>query len=765
MSSDEPRLRRNPFSNMAVAKITDVADAVDLTIETDAIRLATSYVSAYLSSDPAPGRPGTGDVITLLGDYGTGKTHLALRLVQRASRLLDDPARALYLDAPADNFLELYRRFMHKLGLAGVRRQVSDYYADIVAESLQNSGLTSDVVELLRNRELDPQQVVERLGLMESALLRDVRRALRRVTANDDFGTALTLLLRPGFDDMVWAWLTGGNPHAVLVERGISQPISGEADALEAMGVFVLLYGGRRGKFLLVVDELTKIFSGANQPEADTMAAFQAFLEVIANAGACLVLTGLPDFHGMLGPSIRQRIPHMVEMTSLSTDEVCDFIRLAQHAEFGRAELEPFTRESVRYLRDVAAGNPRDVIRICHHVFRLADDEAGRTGDGQTLVTAEMVREAARTRFGLLSSDDVDVLLRRLLDANGWSYQHRPYLGDNPDSKVDFWVTFADRVGGCAVLISKSILDSADLAAITRRLTAIRSAVPDVEVIVVVNGVLTDLMAAQLRESLGGEPLVYVERGFAESFRALLGMVSSRLVRDGDTDPIAGVRQRVDQINKQQSNLYGIIEQLAEQVDSVRSLSTRQLAAIQRELSRLARATAAVEPGDPDLPGEVDQLFQEAVDALDELTEFEVMLQDAFGTEETRTTEQIQRRLRTDGYFNAVGVATLARNSVLAFRASVGEWYRRERAGSAGQLSGPAETGLDALCRTYDDISEFVPLFRLEALFGLSPWGASGGVGSDLGRQARRRRVWTALESFSLRVRRAVLRSATTSGT
>ena len=770
--SELPPARRNPFSNMAVAKIRDFTGdgAVDLTVETDSIRLATSFVSAYLAAPP-PGahQRGGSDVIALLGDYGTGKTHLALRLVRHAGQVLGDPARAMYLDAPADNFRELYRRFMYKLGLDSVRKQVSDYYADIVAESLRDSGLTSDVVELLRARERDPQQVVEGLGLMESALLREVRHALRQVTANADFGTALTLLLRPGFDDVVWAWLTGGNPHPVLVERGITRPIRSEADALEAMGVFVLLYGGRRGKFLLVVDELDKIFSGADQPQTDITAAFQTFLEKIGDAGACLVLSGLPEFHGMLGPSVRDRIPHVVEMTSLSTDEVCAFIRRAHLAEFGRDELEPFTRDSARYLRDVAGGNAREVIRICHDTFRMADDEIRRTGDPHTLVTDDMVREAARARFGLLSTEDIDARLRRLLDANGWTYLHQHYLSGNAESKADFWVTFADRAGGCALLITRSILDSADFDTMTRRLTAIRGAVPDAEVIVIINGVLTDLMAAQLRETLGCEALVFIERSFDENLRALLGMVSKRLVRDGDSDPLHALRQRVDQIARQQSGLYGIIEQLAEQVDGVRTASARQLTAIHRDLSQWARArqtasTVEPEPGST-LPAEVEGLFQEAVDALDELTEFEVMLPDAFDEETTRTREPIQRRLRTDSYFDAVGVATAARTTVLAFRTAVEAWYGRVRPGSGRPLSGAAEAGLDAICRTYDDISEFIPLFRLEALFGMPPWDAGGAVAGDRHRLARRRRVSTALDGgFSLRVRQAVLRSAVISG-
>ncbi|CCH33641.1 hypothetical protein ABZ816_22430 [Actinosynnema sp. NPDC047251] len=758
--SDElPHLRKNPFSPMAVALIIDDVeddfDAVDVTIPTDAARQAIAHLDGYLRAEP-----GAGTVLAVLGDYGTGKTHLAVRLVRHARKALDDPSRALYLEATAESFVELYRRFMQRLGRDGVRAQVSDYYADIVAESLQSTGLTEDTVEWLGSRSMEPQEVVERLGLMESALLRTVQDKLRQVTNNKDFGTALTLLLRPGFEHAVWSWLLGGAPDQVLVERGITAPIDTEVAALEAMGVFALLFGGRQRRFVLAVDELDKIFSADSRPQARTMAAFQTLLQVFAKAGACLVLCGLPEFRAVLSPAVRQRIPYTVTMSGLGHAQVREFVLRAQEAVTGVSALAPFTPETVRYLRDVAGGNTRNVVRLCHRVFRLVDDRANATGDPDVTATDEMVRQAARDLFGSLSADDLDGSVRRLLDANGWEYWRNHLLGSGEESMADFWITFPDRDGGCAVLVTESLLDNADVTTVMRRVSAVREAESDAEVVLVVNGVLADGVAIQLREPLGREPLVYSERTFADDFTALVGAAGIVLTGETAQDPVSALRQRMDQLSRQQSSIYGFIEQLAEHVDGVRTSSDRQFSAIGRQLALLVGSTPAREAADHRLPGEVERLFRAAADALEGLIQVDLMLNEAFDFAPATTQEAVHRRLRTPEFTDAAAKAVFLQKSVLAFRGAVADWYRSQ--GEPGSSVSPdAEDRLEQLCGIYDDIVEFLPLFDLDPLFGLPPWSArSGGLVADVNQTARRNQVHEALRNLSPRVRRAVLKAS-----
>src|SRR5262249_46812060 len=151
--------------------------------ETATIRQATEYLAAYLDAGPASG---PGMVIAVLGEPGTGKTHLAARLIRQARRVLADPAMAMYLDVGSSTFVDLYHKFVDHLTEVKIRDLVNACYADVVVESLLERGLGGDIAEWLRAGEVTPQQVVERLGLMTSALLREVRRRLHNLTGDRD---------------------------------------------------------------------------------------------------------------------------------------------------------------------------------------------------------------------------------------------------------------------------------------------------------------------------------------------------------------------------------------------------------------------------------------------------------------------------------------------------------------------------------------------------------------------------------------------------
>lgn len=758
---------RNPFSPMAVARLGgfgEEAGRSDITVRTDAVRRATAYLSTYLEAPASVvDRRPPGSVLAIIGEYGTGKTHLARHLLRHMATTVDDPFRAMHIEATGVNLFESYQRFTNGLDLDRVRKRVSDFYADIVAEELRDTGLAHRAAELLRDRKIEPHEVVQQLQLMESALLRRVQEKLRVVTENESFGVALTLLLRPGFDRAVWSWLTGAKPEPdpILVEREITRPIATDVDVLEAMGVFALLFGGEERRFLLVIDEFDKIFWLARADNEPVLRAFQRMLEIFTNAGAFLVLCGHPDFLDMIDDSVRQRITYLIKMAGMNADQVRTFIEDAQEAELGSRRLEPFTRETVQYLVALTGGHARKVIRMCHGLYHLAwENELQR-------ITVDMVREVARTQLGSLSSDEIVSLARRVLDANGWAYQHGHYLASNGDARADFWVTFGNHTGGCAVLFTESVLTAAELDAVLRRVAAVREAAAGTEVVLVVNGVIENDLAAQLRGPLGTEPLIYTERGFTEDFRALVAAVTNQLPAEGPDDPVGAVRQSIEQLARQQSSVYGFLEQLAGHVDGLRASSDRQLSALQHQIGTITGTLRAHDEEGDAVPSEVDNLFADAIAVLEEITQIDLMLRDAFDPEQRQVLDAVQRRLRSSpSYFEATGIAAHTLIAVRAFRDSVALWWRSDEvARTAGVLSPAAENALDQICQSYDDVTEFLPSFKLDPLVALTPWTARRGPVADLGRSSRRARLRAALDNLSPRVRRAAVRSLLGTGT
>lgn len=760
MSTPPPR--PNPFSALAVAKVTkfDESDWAEPTIETSAVVEARTHMSAYLNVTLADDQQRDGEVIALVGDYGSGKSHLAAYLARQALRVLQDAATVMYLDATVGSFVDLYGRFLRKLGREGLRSHVNEYYADVVADALREVGLDNEVMEWLRTGELGPQVVVDRLALMESALLRSVQHTLRRITDNEQFGTALSLLLRPGFEDAVWRWLSGGEPDDVLIRRGITSPINTEGAALEAMGVFAQLYSGRRARFVLVIDELEKMLPDADRPEADGAPTFEKLVDVFSSAGACLVLCSLPEAGQLIQPRTHDRVTRTVEMVRLSIDEIQWFIEEAQEQRTGRRDLAPFTPESVRYLRDVANGNARKVIRLCHDCFRLADDQQRLGGESGFVVTDRTVREADDANSSKLSINDVHIRIGRALEGRGWQVDRDRLLRrDDRNTRADFWVTFVDRLGGCAILVVESVMDATTADALTTRIGAVRSTTPQAQVVLVYTGMLALAHEDSLVRALDVPPLSYVRHGFDYHLTELVDSLGGRLERVAEPDPVNILRQRIEQLGHQQTGIYDRLDRLDDRLDSMRGSSDRRLLKIQNELTTLNRMADGVSTtggaSETVLPADADRLLSDAVMALDELTGSEPMMRDAFTDPESLAA--VSRRLGTDLQFEAIGIASLIRSAITAFRASLSAWYATEIIGAPERQLGTARAKLHELCQAYDDVVEGLPLFRLWVLTR-SRWTA--GQDSQAGQAMVRERVESAVRNLSPLVLRALERAS-----
>ncbi|GAA2610438.1 hypothetical protein SMC26_24560 [Actinomadura fulvescens] len=695
----------NPFPAAAVARLSELPDG-PLTIATPAIRQALAYVDDYLAAgrgdDAEGGKPGKpGNVIAVVGEYGTGKTHLALEILRHIRRVGGTSVQRLYLDAPADTFLALYQqRFVVELSKADVRDQVEEYFADIVAGSLAGSELTAEAARRLRDREIDAQAVIDRLGLMESAFLQALQEHLRVVTENDAFGTALALFRRAEFEDAVWEWLKGHPPDPALVERGITAAIDDDAAALEAIGVFAFLCGRRNQPFVLVIDELEKVLSPPHLPAADSVLAFKKLLEVFSGARALLVLSGLPDFLEALPDDARQRIGCVVRPSALSTEDTRGLILDSQERAFGKRTLDPFSEETLGYLVELAGGTARKVIKLCYHSYQSA--VAAGTG-----VTQAMIREAAREQFELTSRDDVRAEVTRVLDRGGWLFEAGHVSGDGV--RADFWVPQGDGGAGCAILITDSVLTRPEANVLAERARRLRAGAGR-GVLLVVNGYLADHLAPALTAVCDRPPLVHSLRRFTDDFDAALRGVMQRLEAGAREDELKALRDRVDRLSRQQARGF---ESLLDELKRERRRSAEEPSPRRPTYERTDTFhfpdTGVPSPGGSaagqELPDPVEREFGRALSAVDTLNTIAAMLKAAAGPEPSPV------RIGDREVLAAVGAGAVLQIAVQEFRSGVAEWFS-----TMGPLAQRNLTGMAELCRGYQDVYLALPVRRLVRL-------------------------------------------------
>lgn len=595
----------NPFPASPIARLASHG-LQGINIITPASQQAMSFADAYVANIHDSTRSNSGRVLAIVGEYGTGKTHLAMTILARIQAEDISRVTAVYLDAPADSFLALYKdRFITKLQRSEIRQLVASYYIEIVATDLESSDLTSSMAKRLRTGDVSVDSVVHRLGLMESDFLQKLNIEIKKVAESEDFGEALSLFLRPEFESTVWDWLNGKEPDPALVERGITRTIDSDSAALEAMGVFAFLYGRSDRRLIIVIDELEKVLSPGSIASSDKAAilAFKKFLEVVGQTNGFLILSGLPDFLESLPQDARQRIGLLVRPTSLSKEDTAKYIQAAQEAVNGKVRLKPFSLDIVQYIVEIGGGNARRILRLCHHAYRAATEAS-------TDITRAMVRDVARDQFEVATREDIEALVSRLLNANGWLFT-RGRKWDTKDAVAysDFWLPVGDSGLGCSIVITQSVLHPVDAKRLAEQGKLIGKAAPTGSLsLLIVNGYLAENLSETLNRAFD-QVINPSHRDFSDNFEAIIKGMHVRIESEAHEDNLAIIRDRVDQLTRQNSAIRSLVASVASEAPSPELIRRSVEAGIRRVIGSGTSTSDVSTTGIPPL----DDMFEDVL--------------------------------------------------------------------------------------------------------------------------------------------------------
>jgi hypothetical protein len=556
---------------------------------------------------------------------------------------------------------------------------------------------------------------------MESTYLHDLTARLRALTGHPAVATALVLLLRPGFDDAVWNWLAGGEPAEVLRDRGITIALHTDAEALAAMGALLSVICSTGRRLLVVLDELDLMFVKGRRVTASLSTGIRRLLSAGVNAGAFIVLSGLPSFLDVLPNQIRDRLGSTITTSPFDAADVERLVAVQQRHVAGSGRAVPFDPEVIGHLADLTAGVPRSILGLCHRLVRIS---AG----GGSAVTLATVHEAARSyieeRYGESFTDQI----AQVLADNGWPYERDRYVGATADSHVDFWIDENDNDDACAILAVGNILEPEDLAAQRQRILTVQAAAPRSEILLVVMGFLSRASVAEITDITGTPPLNAHPGRFAIDLSVAVRRILSRL-SDAGRDPVARVGNRIARMSAQQSSTHSYVAQIALAMDSLRKENAQTLDGIRARLQQML-ATAAVPAvpaaGVPSLPPPVEAIFDDALRVLQEMLDrvdallSEVLQAAPEAARDARMT--LRARLRQDNATVSVGVVVLLQRLVTAFRDALRHWYE-----TGNEPSGRRDPDtLNEICLTYSAACEYLPLFQLDELRHITARFAAG---------------------------------------
>jgi len=542
----------NPFPATAVARLAKGAKEL-LTIETEAFIQLKTQINDYLIR-----KDDYGKTICIVGEYGTGKTHLALEVLSIIEESGDKTLHPFYLDAPSDNFLELYRkRFLPKLNRTEVMTRLDECYADVVAAELENDEIYFEISSKLKRREISAFDVVRKLGLMESKIQRQFEERLKHITEDPCFSMAFTLFHESEFEPFIWDWFNGKPPDKVLKERGITKTIDTDALALETIGVLAFLFGQQGHRFILMIDELEKVFSstGKHFPSKATMLAFKKLFEAIGKTKALLVLSGLPDFYEALPLDAQQRISALIQPSSLTAENVVAYIRRANKKVINKDLLKPFSTDIAKYISTITGGNARKVVRICYHAFQNALIENKQ-------VTRQIVEEVAQEQFGGQSKEDVYSEILQVIERRGWLFENEKVFEDGKEQqKANLFLPIGEDGDGITITIVQDVFSKEDCAQIIQNTTLLKKESEEgirVASVLVVGGYLADNLLDELDESFN-RVVVYRLRHFRNELDSALTGHRIKIEERSKESDIAVIKEKLEQLDRQYRSLRDII--------------------------------------------------------------------------------------------------------------------------------------------------------------------------------------------------------------
>ncbi|WP_067792229.1 hypothetical protein [Actinomadura formosensis] len=466
---------RNPFPKVPEVRLGGTG--VTVQVETGAVRavrrLALDFLTSRADDGGDPGN--SGRVAAILGEYGTGKSHLAWTLMDELVRIAGTrPVVLVASGQPRDTVLSIHRRLLAPPGSgADGRIRPLDTAAGVLLFGTVER-MVEDVYAGLRHAagaepDVPPPAASDELPVDEMWRLHE--RLTEIAEGDEELATVVSLVWHRTAGTAAWQWLRGAASRSaedarLLADRGVhSPPVDSDGRALRVLRALARLCGWNGGRMVLVLDELHQIGSRGGDGPAEVAATLMELVGWAGETGALLAVCGLLDFWEALPQSVHERVKTRIVPSGLTDPQIKEYIRAALHPDgAGGADLYPFGPEAVEELWRITEGHPRRTLTLCHHAYELTS--------GTRLIGPRQVREASRSLCAPDNPDHVRGKLAGLCVELGYHVRRFPQ-SSRSRWEPDLRVGSRRGDGECAVVVSGPVLEDEELTELRTRASAL----------------------------------------------------------------------------------------------------------------------------------------------------------------------------------------------------------------------------------------------------------------------------------------------------
>lgn len=535
---------KNPFPKKGVISLGGAMEQKLRTLPTEEFEQAANLAVNYLED-------GIGQIITISGPYGSGKTHLiyyALEAVRNRATQDTIVPRFVQVYAKTENaeFVLLYRQLIRQIGYLLLREINARFLGVIAREELgmeeeKSKALLKQLPEdrkeaIWATYEKSKQQAIEHLRtkpdivykyldnlVIQPETVLDRRASNLEEIAGENFKKAFFYLDDIDLGKIAYAWFVGERMSDTdLRKLGVSGTLNTADEAKYALRLLVTLFRHAGIRLLVYIDQMERLLIGTDRKTSEENAGqLHSLAEFFPRENAFLALSGSDEGWSHMTRDFTSRIgPTQIAMEQITPEQSRDLVKIylqegEEYSPYKKlSDIVPFSPEGVDKVLRLRGGNMRRFLQTCHDAYAKYMKKGG-------IIGPDLIREVVKEEREFFDHQTVSDEIRSILQRKNLKFAQQAKLMNI--FQPDFVIGEVENPSA-VIEISESLFYK-DEAEEALRIVNFRKALvdkyPKTRLIVIPMGYVSPEVLTHLR-GVVDSCIVYEVEGFTEMFEAAI---------------------------------------------------------------------------------------------------------------------------------------------------------------------------------------------------------------------------------------------------